>query len=81
MRSKLKERRERDRDGCCELMALFPDWMVCGFRLADRSNGGRDETQLRICVACQTTHTQTHTQTYRVTTLVLHLNHRTSRHI
>lgn len=36
--------RGRDRDGCCDLMALFPDRMVCGFGPADRSNGGRDET-------------------------------------
>lgn len=32
-------------------MALFPDGMVCGFGPADRSNGGRDETN-----------THTHTQ-------------------
>ena len=36
-------------------MALFPDGMVCGFRPADRSNGGRDETHTH-------THTHTHTQ-------------------
>jgi len=38
-------------------MALFPDGMVCGFRPADRSRGGRDETQFQISVASQTTHT------------------------
>ncbi len=47
-------------------MALFPDWMVCGFMPADRSNGGRDEKHS----------SESHTQTHRVTTL---LNHRTDR--
>lgn len=51
----------RHRRGCYNFLALFPEGMVCGFRPADRSPGGRGETQLCIGVASQTTHSHTHT--------------------
>lgn len=51
-----------DRDGCCDLMALFPDRMVCGFGPADRSNGGRDETCSSGSAWLAKPHTCTHTR-------------------